>query len=78
MTENKRSDLKRVRNLWSYHSSMRLLGQFRGFIRELRNPRPLNTHEPTEEQKQEITEAIRKQRFRGDMAGRLEYQDKDE
>lgn len=54
---------------------MTLMDQIRGFFRRLFNPKPLNTHEPTEEQKEEITEAIRKQRFRGDLAGRLEYKD---
>lgn len=57
---------------------MSLLSQIRGIFRELLNPKPLNSYEPTEEQKEEITVAIRKQRFRGDMAGRLEYQDKDD
>jgi hypothetical protein len=55
---------------------MGVLDQVQRFLVHLRRPQPASLRsEPTQEQKDEITEAIRKQRFRGDMAGRLEYTD---
>lgn len=54
---------------------MELRDGLRRFIHHLRHPQPDPRPEPTQEQKDEITAAIRKQRFRGDLAGRLEYTD---
>jgi hypothetical protein len=48
--------------------------RLRRFLHYLRDPDPVYRSEPTEEQKREITEAIRKQRFYGDLPGRREYQ----
>lgn len=47
----------------------------RGFLKRFGDAEPVPRHEPTLEQKREITDEIRKQRFRGDMAGRQEYDD---
>ena len=69
-----RFPIERARS-WRSLRLVSLLEQIRRFFSELSNPRPLRTYEPTQEQKEEITEAIRKQRFRGDLAGRLEYND---
>lgn len=53
---------------------MSFTGHLRRVVRYLRRPEPVHRIEPTEEQKKEITEAIRKQRFYGDIPGRREYQ----
>lgn len=54
-----------------------MISQIRSFFRRLREPAPSMRYEPTSEQKKEITEAIRKQRFYGEIAGRREVQDED-
>ena len=54
---------------------MKTMDHIKGFFRRLASPRPSMTYEPTKEQKEEITAAIRKQRFYGDIPGRREYQD---
>lgn len=46
-------------------------------LRKLRKPAPSMRYEPTREQREEITEAIRKQRFYGEIAGRREVQDEE-
>ena len=56
---------------------MGLIRQIRSFLRHLRRPVPSMRYEPTREQKEEITEAIRKQRFYGEIAGRREVQDEE-
>ncbi|MGB8359845.1 MAG: hypothetical protein WCE80_00430 [Acidimicrobiia bacterium] len=54
---------------------MSLIGRIRKFAHDLRNPQPIHHHEPTPEQKEEITRAIPKQRFYGDLPGRRQYPD---
>jgi len=49
---------------------MKLINKLKGFVRSLRNPGPSLRPKPTQAQKDEITEAIRKQRFHGDIPGR--------
>jgi hypothetical protein len=54
---------------------MSLTRSLRRSLHYLRNPGPVLRHEPTQEQKKEITDVIRKQRFYGDLPGRRQYQD---
>lgn len=54
---------------------MSLIGRIRRFAHHLRDPQPVHRYEPTPEQREEITRAIRKQRFYGDIPGRRQYQD---
>ena len=56
---------------------MKAIDQIRNFFRRFLRPGRAMIYEPTPEQKEEITEAIRKQRFYGDLPGRREMQDSD-
>ena len=52
---------------------MKALRRLAYVIRRFRQLDPPPGVEPSEVQRREITEAIRKQKFRGDLAGRQEY-----
>lgn len=53
---------------------MGLVGKLRGFLRALGSGRRTPAVELTDSQKEEITGEIRKQKHRGDLAGRQEFE----
>ena len=58
-----------------YDREVRLIQWLVNFVQVVFDPPLAPRVELTQEHKDEITAAIRKQRFRGDLAGRQEYQD---